>query len=542
MYKENSKKKVAAYCRVSTDSSDQIHSLSAQRAYFTEYISDNDKWEMADVYYDEGITGTSTKKREGFNRMIADCEKGKIDTILTKEVSRFARNTVDTLNFTRKLQELGINVIFMNDGIDTNDKDGELRLTLMASIAQEESRKTSERIKWSIKRNMENGFVLGCGRVYGFRVIGGKLEVVPEEAEIVKEVFRSYAYDGKGAAAIANDLRARNIPTLKNKTWGSQNILNMIANEKYVGDLTQRKNYKPNILSEHSIVNRGDDPDNPLITIKNHHEGIVSRELWDAVQKERQRRSAKNKSGSRHSKAHWFSGLCTCGKCGYSYISAKSSRLGFGAVACRNRQLYGKEKRTDVNGAALGCDNRTVDERVLAIAMKSVMENIYDISEQLKSELLSEIQCIQKSNITDDISSKQNEISKLKQKKLKAVDLMLEGLLDKDGLKEQTEFYDGEIAKLSDEISKHKSAETVYNDQIESLKEAIRKIELISDSDNNNTELYRSMIDNIIIPEYGRLEIFLKGLPFGFKIKYSIKKVPIDKVYAVIIDYCELDR
>ena len=178
MYKE--KKRVAAYARVSTDFSDQIHSLSAQRAFFTEYISVNNEWEMVEVYYDEGITGTSTKKRDGFNRMIADCEKGKIDTILTKEVSRFARNTVDTLNYTRRLKDMNINVIFMNDGIDTNDKDGELRLTIMASIAQEESRKISERVKWSMKRNMENGMVLGCGRIYGYKVIEGKLEVVTD--------------------------------------------------------------------------------------------------------------------------------------------------------------------------------------------------------------------------------------------------------------------------------------------------------------------------------------------------------------------------
>lgn len=160
MYKKN-KKRVAAYARVSTDFTDQLHSLSTQRAFFNEYISAHDEWELVDIYYDEGITGTSTKKRDGFNKMIADCEKGKIDTILTKEVSRFARNTVDTLSYTRHLKDLKINVIFMNDGIDTNDKDGELRLTLMASIAQEESRKTSERVKWGIRRQMEKGYVYG---------------------------------------------------------------------------------------------------------------------------------------------------------------------------------------------------------------------------------------------------------------------------------------------------------------------------------------------------------------------------------------------
>ena len=150
----NNKIKVAAYCRVSTDYEDQLNSLSTQIKYFTEYISTHDGWELIEVYYDEGITGTSVKKRDGFNRMIKDCENGKINLILTKEVSRFARNTVDTLCFTRKLSALGIGVIFMNDGIDTRDKDGELRLTIMASIAQEESRKVSERVKWGIRRKM----------------------------------------------------------------------------------------------------------------------------------------------------------------------------------------------------------------------------------------------------------------------------------------------------------------------------------------------------------------------------------------------------
>lgn len=182
----DNKIKVAAYARVSTDMTDQLHSLSAQIKYFTEYISNHENYELIEVYYDEGITGTSVKKRDGFNRMIADCENGKIDLILTKDVSRFARNTVDTLCFTRKLSALGIGVIFMNDGIDTRDKDGELRLTIMASIAQEESRKISERVKWSTRRNMENGWVYGKSRMYGFEIKEGQLYIIPKEAEIVK--------------------------------------------------------------------------------------------------------------------------------------------------------------------------------------------------------------------------------------------------------------------------------------------------------------------------------------------------------------------
>ena len=275
--------KVAAYCRVSTDFDDQLNSLSVQISYFTEYINNHENYELIEVYYDEGITGTSTKKRDGFNRMISDCENGKINLILTKEVSRFARNTVDTLNYTRRLSELNIGVIFMNDGIDTRDKDGELRLTIMSSIAQEESRKISERVKWGMRRRMENGVVLGCGRIYGYKVIDGKLEIVPEEAEIVKEIFHQYLYEGKGSHTIAHNLSERGIPTLKNRVWSPQHVLKILKNEKYAGDLTQWKVYKPNVLAEKASINHGDNPDAPLITIQNHHEGIVSREMWNAV-------------------------------------------------------------------------------------------------------------------------------------------------------------------------------------------------------------------------------------------------------------------
>ena len=252
--------------------------------------------------------------------MILDCENGKIDLILTKEVSRFARNTIDTLSYTRKLKDLNVNVFFMNDGIDTRDKDSELRLTIMASLAQEESRKISERVKWSMRRQMENGVVLGCGRIYGYKVVDGKLEIVPEEAEIVKDIFHMYLYDGKGSSAIAHELDKRGIPTLKNRVW---KILN---NEKYVGDLTQWKVYKPNVLSEKVFINHGDNLEAPLITVSNHHDGIISREVWDAVQEERKRRGWLTREGKKHSNSFWLSGTMVCGKCGYSFTMSGSSK------------------------------------------------------------------------------------------------------------------------------------------------------------------------------------------------------------------------
>ena len=174
------KLKTAAYCRVSTDKDDQANSLASQRNYFAEYIRNHEGWILNSVYYDEGISGTQTKKRAGFNAMMEAAFRGEIDLILTKEVSRFARNTVDTLSYTRRLREIGVGVIFTIDNIDTRDSDGELRLTIMASIAQEESRKTSERVKWGQKRRMEQGVVFGRD-LLGYRVKDGKLYMNREE-------------------------------------------------------------------------------------------------------------------------------------------------------------------------------------------------------------------------------------------------------------------------------------------------------------------------------------------------------------------------
>lgn len=191
-------KRVVAYCRVSTDSLDQANSLENQKAYFERHINDNEDWNLTKIYADEGITGTSTKKRKYFNQMIRDAENGKVDIILTKEVSRFARNTVDALQFTRKLKAMGIEVYFLLDNISTADKDGELRLTIMSSLAQEEARKISERCTWGAKRSMEKGVVFG-NIVLGYYLENGKITGINhEEAEIVKSIFHKYLYEEKG--------------------------------------------------------------------------------------------------------------------------------------------------------------------------------------------------------------------------------------------------------------------------------------------------------------------------------------------------------
>lgn len=274
--------KAAAYCRVSTDKYDQKNSFESQKSYFERYISLNPGLEMTKIYADEGISGTDTKKRTEFNNMIADAQLKKFNLILTKEVSRFARNTVDTLQYTRKLKKIGIGVKFLLDNIYTLDPDAELRLAIMASLAQEESRKTSERVKWGQRRQMEKGVVFGRSML-GYDVRGGIMRINEDGAKIVRQIFHKFVFEDKNCRAIAKELTEAGCKTLSgNEKWAHTVILKILRNEKYCGDLTQKKTYTPDYLTHSKKYNHGEED---FVTIKNHHEPIVDRNVWNTAQK-----------------------------------------------------------------------------------------------------------------------------------------------------------------------------------------------------------------------------------------------------------------
>ena len=274
---------VAAYCRVSTDKEDQANSFEAQQRYFREYIQRQPDWELQGIYADEGFSGTSTNKRVEFNKMLHAAELGQIDLIVTKEVSRFTRNTVDALQITRELRRRGVGVLFLNDSLDTRTNDGELRLTIMSSFAQDESRRTSERSKWGQMRSMEKGVVFG-GSLLGYDVIGGKMTVNPEGAEVVRLIFHKYLQERKGCSTIARELREAGILSSKgNCLWSSATVTKILKNEKYCGDLIQKKTYTPDYLTHEKKYNHGKEP---LVELKDHHESIIDRETWQAVQRE----------------------------------------------------------------------------------------------------------------------------------------------------------------------------------------------------------------------------------------------------------------
>lgn len=309
--------KVAGYCRVSTDKEDQVNSFEAQKRYFREHIKNHPDWELYEIYADEGITGTTTKKRTQFNRMINDAYEGKFQIIITKEVSRFSRNILDTIAYTRELKAIGIGVFFMTDRINTLLPESEMLLSFLATMAQEESRRTSSRVVWGQTRQMERGVVFGQS-LLGYDVKNGVLTINPEGAEIVRLIFHKYAVEQLGTSEIARNLTRNGFETYRGSTkWKANTVIKILNNEKYVGDLVQKKTFTPDFLTHEKRTNKGEVP---YVTIENHHEPIISREIWNMAQ-ERLRKNNKHRGGDcGHSNRYVFSGKIKCGECGSSFV------------------------------------------------------------------------------------------------------------------------------------------------------------------------------------------------------------------------------
>ena len=313
----NVKRRVAGYARVSTDSDEQFTSYTAQVDYYTSYIKRNPNWEFVDVYTDEGISGVSTKNREGFNRMISDALAGKIDLIVTKSVSRFARNTVDSLTTVRKLKEKGVEVYFEKENIYPLDSKGELLITIMSSLAQEESRSISENVTWGQRKRFADGKVsMAYKQFLGYRKgPDGLPEIDPEQAEIVRKIYRLFM-SGKTVGYICRQLEAEGIPTPGGKTkWQSQTINSILTNEKYKGSALLQKTYTVDFLTKTTKVNEGEVPQ---YYVECSHPAIIEPAEWEAVQVEVARRK---KMGRRHDCFTPFSGKVICGDCGSVYGS-----------------------------------------------------------------------------------------------------------------------------------------------------------------------------------------------------------------------------
>ena len=342
--------RVAAYCRVSTEEEEQQSSYEAQCTYYTDKIMTNPEWTMAGIFADEGITGTSTKKRDDFNRMIRKCRQKKIDLILTKSISRFARNTLDSLKYIRALKEMGIGIIFEKENINTLEMDTELIITFMSAFAQSESESISANVRWGKRQAMKEGKAsVNFRKLYGYYLDGeGDPRVDSDKAEVIRSIYNRYL-QGASLRMIRQELEAGGIPNpAGSEKWGIDQIRNILSNEKYCGDVLMQKTFIQDCISKKVVKNTGQ---LPMYLIQNNHPAIVSREVYQAVQAEKARRSAsaspstKTSSTGRTCYASKFalSERLVCGECGTLYRRCTWKRNGKTRIVwrCVSRLDYG---------------------------------------------------------------------------------------------------------------------------------------------------------------------------------------------------------
>lgn len=436
--------RVAAYCRVSTDEEDQLNSLETQMQYYTSKIAENPNWTMVGIYADEGITGTRADKRDKFMKLMRDCQKGKVDYILTKSTSRFARNTVDSLTWIRKLRAIGIGVYFEEQNLDSSKVENETLIGFFSVMAQSESESISGNVKWGIHKRMRNGTYAVQFNMLGYkRGDDGEPYIVPEEAENVREVFNRFL-DGASLGQLKDFLENKKVLTRRGKSeWSISVIRGMLSNEKYVGDILYQKTYRTDCISKKVKVNRGE---MTRYLVSNNHAPIIDRDTFNLVQAELSRRTSKNKKmdsaiteQGKYSGKYALSELLICGSCGSSY--RRNSKVANGKTTyywrCINRVEHGTKYCKDSAG---------VEEKMLQESICRCLSKMLEDSQEVYSLI--------QSNLTYAVSGNSAALdmhlieTQMKQVKQDA-DNMMEKMSKTEG---STELYEKALSELFEQL------------------------------------------------------------------------------------------
>ena len=521
--------RVAAYCRVSTKLEQQEGSYEAQISYYTEKIKSNLNWQLAGIYADDGISATNMKKRDDFNAMIDDCMAGKIDMIITKSVSRFARNTVDSLETIRKLKEKNIAILFEKEGVNTLEGSGELLITILSSQAQEESRNISENTRWGITRRFENGIIaVNHKKFMGYTKDkkNGELIIVPEQAEIVRRIFRMYL-EGSSILEITRALEADKIKTVTGKdTWHPGVIEKMLSNEKYMGDALLQKTYTVDFLTKKRVKNEGIVPQ---YYIEDNHEAIIPKEIFYKVQEEKTRRANLNKAAvtrkanklkkekSKYSSKYALTEILVCAECGHPYRRQVWSKYGQKSAVwrCENRLK---------NGTKASCKNSpTLKEEPLhnaiMMAINNVVKNKGEFIGAFRENVIRVIGDYSTKGISTDfddkIESLQKEMLSLIEENAK------QGAVAED--------FDDEYKRISEEINELKKAKLRlvqekkeaenYGEQLNEMESTLKTVR--PDVREFDEDLVRRLIQTIKVNKGEKLEIqFESGIVMDRMVDY----------------------
>lgn len=515
--------RVTFYARVSTEKDEQLHSLQAQIKYYTDFINSSKSWTLVDGYIDEGLSGTSVKKRESFLRMVDDARLGKFDFVVTKEISRFSRNTIDSIRYTQELLGCGVGVLFQSDNINTLMPDSELRLTIMSSIAQDEVRKTSERVKFGFKRAIENGVVLGNSKIWGYKKDSGRLVIVEPEAELIRKIFDMYAVKRMGMRTICNWLTGQGIKNGRGNEFSFSTIRGILTNPKYkgyyCGGKTHKYDYK---LSDVKYLDQTEwvmykDETGEIVP------AIVSEELWDKanfiLEKRSKQQSADDKTS--YQNKYPYSGKIICMEHNVPYYRAKY-RYKSGDKEVWQCKKYSEQGRA-------GCESPTIYTTELDETMRQVVEltvtNKADIIHDL-IKIYSDIGS--RSGIAEDMSRLNTQIRDILLKKDKLLDLSIKGRLSDDEFERRNSGFNSEIEGIKIKLDELGEQELRNRDVAASV-ETLRKIiaSELDFRDGFDNEIVDALLERIEVHKAGAkneltLKVYLKVT--GEKMEFAVKR------------------
>lgn len=495
--------RVAAYCRVSSDSQDQLHSFAAQVQYYTNFINENEFMEFVDIYADEGLTGTKTAKRDDFNRLVSDCKKGKIDRVLTKSISRFARNTADTLVYARILQNCGVSILFEKENIDTAYMSSELLLAISGAQAQEESISISKNMRWSAEKRMQNGTYVISTPPYGYRQQNGKLEIIEDEAEIVKFIFKSFL-SGMGKYAIAKMLNQKNISkNYVGNEWKIKTIDYILRNERYIGDARLKKRYRTETLPFKRMINNGE---RSQYYVKNMNPPIISKEDFQAVQN--LINNPQNEYTGKHQK-YALTGKIIC-KCGKIYRRILI-----------NNKIYWECSLHSLDSTK--CNSKRVPEKTIYEAFITMANKLRNNYKQIFPAAISQTERLQmkSSKAAVRIREIDREIAELNGRHLVIARLNTKGIMRAAEYTEQS----SKIASKTNALRCERRQLLIDQDEDSVLSGLRRLSDIFSAQDKPLTEfdemLFESIVQKITFPESNQICFTLIG---GLQIRESITK------------------
>ena len=495
-------KRVAAYCRVSTDSEEQLTSYQNQMRVYTEMIAARKEWEIAGLYADEGISGTRADKRPEFQRMIRDCQNGKIDYIITKSVSRFARNTVDTLTAIRKLKEYGVEVYFEEQNIDTAQVSGEVLIAMFAALAQRESEAISERMRWSYRVRMQSGKFIPSSTAYGYRLNENQTEIVPEEAEIIRKIFADYLA-GKGIQSIADDLNRLNIPlrsTSKTQHWRCSTIEYILSNERYIGDSLWQKTYQTQTLPRKPKKNKGE---KIQYFLEQTHPAIIDRETFQKAQRLRASRVI-----SKNSSADPIRQKLVCGVCGSPYRII--SNQGMDSYECQAK-----------NRGTAKCETPRLSKTQIHKAFLSLYYRIKHYGVGILTQLISDLHAARTGSLlwSENIVEINKQISDIASQERLLAQLKQQGVVDPDIFISRS----NQLAERRRELKLQKER-ILRSEEDHTIQQTQDLLDLLESGpdwlDDFDEQLFSDMVEKIVVVDNEKLCFrLLNGLEVTEKIE-----------------------